>query len=197
MPFAAFEVSTRIADVDQAVPGNRSGWRRLAMFRVPYRRLPELFACLEIKGQHSCVLGAAEQHAVHVGGASVGGQQAAKAVEVRAPFFGASSGVKGENVELGGPDQGPLDHDQRGLEGGELMGVVRAQNLQLPDVLGGDLVQRRETLRRRCSVVARPIAGRRVRPCSHRLEEARMQRRRLGRRDLLPCSPCRRASTGF
>src|SRR4029453_5330471 len=123
-----------------------------------------LFASLEIEGQYATVLGAAEQQAVHVRSAAVGRQQRARIIQARAPVFRARCRVDGENLELGGADQSVVHHDQTGLEGSEHAEVVGAQDLQVPDILGIDLVQRREPLRDRGPVVAWPIPGRRVRP---------------------------------
>jgi hypothetical protein len=78
---------------------------------------------------------------------------------VRAPIHGASSRVEGENIELGGADQSVIHHDQTGLKGSELIDVVRAQNFQLANILRIDLAQLRETLRRECSIVTRPVSG--------------------------------------
>jgi hypothetical protein len=75
VPFPTLEVAARIADEDEAVPGNRCRRHRLAMFRVRDRRFPNSLAGLEVISQHPPVLGAAEQHAVQIGGASVGGQK--------------------------------------------------------------------------------------------------------------------------
>ena len=126
MAFPALEVAARIADEDQAVPGDRGRRHRLAMFRVRDSRFPHPLASLEVIGQHSPVLGAAKQHAVQVGGASVGRQKGRRIVLVRAPIFGASRRVEGENIELGCADQRVVHHDQAGLEGGELVDVIGA-----------------------------------------------------------------------
>ena len=164
MSLAALEVSARIADVDQAVPGNRRRRHRLAVLRVGDRRLPQLLAGLEIEGQHAAVLRAAKQHAVHVGGTSIGRQERPGRIHVRAPVLGTSCGIDRENLELGGADQGVVHHDQSGFKGRDRVEVVRAQDLQVGDILGVDLVERRVTLRRRRSVVTRPVACGRARP---------------------------------
>ena len=59
-----------------------------------------------------------------------------------------------ENIELGGADQSVVHHDQTGFKGSELTEVVGAQDLQVPDILRVDLVERREALRGRRPVVA-------------------------------------------
>ena len=74
-PLAALEVSARIADEDEAVPGNRGRRHRLAAFRVRDGRFPDSLAGLEVIGQHPPVLGAAKQHAVQVGGARLAGRR--------------------------------------------------------------------------------------------------------------------------
>ena len=71
----ALEVPARVADEDEAVRGDRGRRHRLAKFRVRDCRLPNSLASLEIIGQHPPVLGAAKQHAIHVGGAPVGRQK--------------------------------------------------------------------------------------------------------------------------
>ena len=156
---AALEVPARIADEDEAVRRDRGRRHRLAMFRVRDCRFPNSLAGLEVIGQHPPVLGAAKQHAVHVGGASVGRQKGGGIVLVRSPILGASRRVERENIELGRADQSVIHHDQTGLKGGELIDVVRAQDLQLTDILRVDLAELRVTLRRECFVVARPVFG--------------------------------------
>ena len=99
------------------------------MFRVRDRRCPNSLAGLEVIGQHPPVLGAAKQHAVQVGGASVGRQKSGGIVLVRSPVLGASRRIERENIEFGRADQRVVHHDQAGLEGGELIDVVSAQNL--------------------------------------------------------------------
>ena len=72
MPLATLEVSACIADVDQAVPGNRGSRHGLAVLGVGDHRLPQFLAGLEIEGEHAAVLRASKQHAVHIGGTAVG-----------------------------------------------------------------------------------------------------------------------------
>ena len=96
----AFEVAARVADIDEAVGGDRRRRNRLAMFRVRDRRCPDSLAGLEVIGQHPPVLGAAKQHAVQVGGASVGRQKGGGIVLVGTPVHGASRRIERENIEL-------------------------------------------------------------------------------------------------
>ena len=163
VPLAALEVAARIADEDEAVPGDRRRRHQLATFRVRDRRFPHSLAGLEVIGQHPPVLGAAKQHAIQVGGAAVGRQKAGRVVLARAPILGAGRRVEGENIEFGRADQSVLHHDQAGLEGSELTDVVGAQDLQLAGILRIDLAELRVTLGRECSVVARPVSGGRAR----------------------------------
>ena len=133
------------------------------MFRVPDGRFPNSLAGLEVIGQHPPVLGAAKQHAVQVGGASVRRQKAWGVVLVCSPILGASRRVERENIELRGADQRILHHDQAGLKGSELIDVISAQHFQLAGILRIDLAQLLVTLGSQCSVIARPVSGGRVR----------------------------------
>ena len=125
----AFEVAARVADEDEAVGGDRRRRNQLATFRVRDRRFPNSLAGFEVIGQHPPVLGAAKQHAIQVGGASVGRQKSGGIVLVGTPVHGASRRIEGENIEFGGADQSVIHHDQAGLEGGIFIDVVSAQNL--------------------------------------------------------------------
>src|SRR5437868_3327491 len=50
MALPTFEVAARVADVNEAVEGDRRRWNGLAAFRVGDRRLPDSFASLEVIG---------------------------------------------------------------------------------------------------------------------------------------------------
>ena len=93
---------------------------------------------------------------------------------MRPPVLGAGRRVDRENIEFGRADERPLHHDQAGLEARELSGVVSAEHLQLPDVLGVDLAEVGEALGRQRFVVAWPVRGGR-----------RARSRRRGRRSAL------------
>jgi hypothetical protein len=163
VPLPALEVSRRIADEDEAVRGNRSGRHRLALFRVRDCGFQHPLAGVEVVGQHPPVLGAAKQHAVHVVGASVGGQKTWGVVLVRTPILGTSRRVERENIELGRADHGVIHRDQTGLKGRDLIDVISTQNLQFANILRIDLGELRVTLRTERSIVARPVSGGRVR----------------------------------
>jgi hypothetical protein len=78
---------------------------------------------------------------------------------VRPPVLGAGRRVDRENIEFGRADERPLHHEQTGLEARELAGVVSAEHLQLPDVLGVDLAEVGEALGGKRFVVAWPVRG--------------------------------------
>src|SRR5437762_3154972 len=80
-------------------------------------------------------------------GAAVGGQERAGIIQARAPVLGARGRVDGEDLELGGADQSVVHHDQAGFKGSERAEVVGAQDFQVANILGIDLVERRVTLR--------------------------------------------------
>ncbi len=154
---------------------------------------PQPLAGLEVVGQHLSVLGAAKEHAVPVGGATVDPQNARRDVLVGAPVLGAGRRIEREDVELGGADQRPVHHDQAGFEDGVDPGVVGAEDLDLPGVRGGDLGQRRVAVRRQGPVVARPVRvrrrrlrrsgrGRRLNRCTAPMVGVRLRRQRALRR---------------
>ena len=70
-----------------------------------------------------------------------------------------SCGIDRENFELGGSDQGVAYHDQSGFEGRHCVEVVRAQDLQVGDVLRIDLRKGRVVGSRKVVVHVQPVTA--------------------------------------
>src|ERR1700760_523769 len=98
-PFAALGVAACVADENKSIPGDRRCGDKLALASVVGDgRAPDALAGLEVIRQHAPILGSAKQHAIEIRHASRGGQDRWREVLARAPIFGASRRVDGENV---------------------------------------------------------------------------------------------------
>ncbi len=139
-PLHALEIAAGIADENQAVPCDRSGRGALALLRIPDRGCPDALARLEIVGEDTGVLGAAEKHAVQIRRAAIdllgrGGN----VILMRAPVLAARRSIDGEDIKRGHEDQRAVHLQQPGIEAGILPGIVSAENLELVSVCSVDL----------------------------------------------------------
>src|SRR5262249_58735929 len=98
-PLHALDVASGIADENQAIPGNRSRRGALALLRIPDCGFPDALAGLEIVGEDTGVLGAAEKHAVQIRRAAIDLLRRGRSVILmRTPVLAARRSIDGEDV---------------------------------------------------------------------------------------------------
>src|SRR6185437_7230610 len=129
-----------IANENQTVPGDRSCRGALALLRVPDCGFPDAFACLDIVGEDTGVLGAAEKHAVQIRRTAIDLLgRCRNVILMRAPVLAACRSIDGEDVERGHEDQRAVHLQQPGIEAGILPGIISAENFELLSVCSVDL----------------------------------------------------------